>query len=153
MTNEISMENKGSIKEKFFSTTGRIGRMTFFKRSVVLALIEVLLMTIVGFSAALWTFNSPDTDLITTAAMFIVGLLAIFPIYCLNVKRLHDLGKDETLAKIFAGLGIAGLAFNFSESTLAQAIIIISSIISLGFTIYLLFTRGEIKANQYGDAQ
>ena len=153
MTNEISMENKGGIKEKFFSTTGRIGRMTFFKRSVVLILIEIFLMMIVGFIAALWTFNSPNSDLIMTAAMFIVGLAAIFPIYCLNVKRLHDLGKDETLAKVFAGLGILGLAFTFSESTLAQAIIIISSIISLVFTVYLLFMRGETNANEYGNAQ
>lgn len=153
LKNEMVTANNETLKQKFFSTNGRIDRMTFFKRTLALIGVEFLLTFIVGFAVIMMTLNSPNSESIMSAVITMIALAALFPEYCLNVKRLHDIGRDETLAKIFVGVGILGLATGFLELSTPMAISVVISIISVGFMFYLLFKRGEDKANEYGEAQ
>ncbi|MBR5913594.1 MAG: DUF805 domain-containing protein [Selenomonadaceae bacterium] len=164
MTNEIMKsetvsENNETFKEKFFTPNGRIGRMTFFSRSILLLLLEFITLFVAGSAAilslALGSDPTPSTpiwfDIVTAIVMF--G--ALVPQYCLNSKRLHDIGKDETLAKIFLGVSILISVINSGFPSIAESMpyMIISGISMLGFYMYLLFMKGEEVTNEYGAAK
>ena len=158
MTNKINLTKEESLREKFFTTTGRINRLTFFRRNVGLIFAEIALILFIQFLMILGTMS---TELPSWADGFFFGfvILTFIPEYCLNTKRLHDLGKDSTLAKVFAGIGILSVAYSAanglfitSEDIPLTPIEIISSVVIFAFMVYLLFAKGNEGSNEYGDA-
>lgn len=162
MTNEIikneMVSDNETLKEKFFSTKGRIGRMTFFRRSILLMLVELIVLFVVGFAAIISTVGADATasppawfDIATSVIMF--G--ALLPQYCLNSKRLHDVGKDDTLAKIFLGVSALVSVVNLGFPAIAESMpfMAIGGIAVAGFYMYLLFMKGEEMPNEYGIAK
>ena len=146
-----------TFKEKFFTTTGRINRMTFFKRNMLLVLVAFVAFFVIGIVDVI---NGSDVDSISTTGRLLetaVTLLLVTPEYCLNVKRLHDLGKDETLAKVLAGISLFSVAYSLTLSPDAllveSAVAIALGAVSLVAFFYLLCAKGESYANGYGVAQ
>ena len=101
-----------------------------------------------------------STELPSWADGFFFGfvILTFIPEYCLNTKRLHDLGKDSTLAKVFLGIGIFNAAcisanglWTASESLPFTPIDIICTVAMFGFMVYLLFAKGTEGSNEYDD--
>ena len=129
-----------TLKEKFLTTTGRINRMTFLRRNLAIVLATFIVFFIIEIIA--------ET---------IVAFLLIVPEYCLNVQRLHDIGKDETLAKVLAGISLFSVAYGLTLSPDAllveSAVAIALGIVSLVAFFYLLCAKGESYANGYGVAQ
>lgn len=83
---------------------------------------------------------------IVCVAIIIVGQI---PYYCLNVRRLHDMNKDETLAYVLLGLGVAGAISGsdvFSMTTFETLAYCVETIAGL----YLLFFPGTYGKNKYG---
>ena len=157
MTNEIfrneRIANDESLFTKFFTSAGRIDRTTFFLRLLAVLMIEFSLLFATGFVALLANLSLENPPLWMNLSFEAVFFAAIIPKYFLNVKRLHDIGKDSTLAKIFWGVEI--LSASIFISTI-NGILILSSVLSIAslvFTFYLLFKRGENNANEYGNAQ
>ena len=157
MTNEMNITKRETLREKFLTTTGRINRATFFRRTVGLIVAEVLLMF---FLMILIMLGTMSTDLPYWANGFFFGftILTFIPEYCLNTKRLHDLGKDSTLAKVFLGIGILSAAYSAanglwtaSESLPFTPIDIICTVAMFGFMVYLLFAKGTEGSNEYDD--
>ena len=152
MTNEIKLQTveTESLKEKFLTTTGRINRLTFFKRSIALAVINFLTIFLTIFLIMLGTMSTTPPSWMNFLLIAIMGALLI-PQYCLNVKRLHDFGKDATLAKIFLFINFLTIIYNFNVSVDSEFIILDSAafIIPWAFSLYLLFKKGNEGANEY----
>ena len=80
-----------TVMEMFFSTGGRLNRKRYFLRGLVIVIVEVFLMSLViGYG-----FSSRNTE----SATLLVGMLMLpcwVSSYCLNVRRLKDIGKFLT---------------------------------------------------------
>ena len=159
MTNEMIKDliteiNHETLFEKFFTTNGRIDRMTFLKRNLILLLMFFLATVIIElcfFSYTLFGATLPDW---TTAIYPCIMFAMLIPDYCLNTKRLQDLGKDSTLAKIFLGFGIlSNIHYCVFPNAISETnpLILVEGFISLVFMAYLLFARGDENTNEYGD--
>ena len=152
MTNEIRLQSADTetFKEKFLTTTGRINRLTFFKRSIALFVINFLTIFFTIFLIMLGTTSTNPPSWMTFILIAIMGVLLI-PQYCLNVKRLHDFGKDATIAKIFLVINFLTIIYNFNISVDSEFIILDSAafIIPWAFSLYLLFKKGDEGANEY----
>lgn len=155
LKSEMVTENKETLQEKFFTTTGRIDRLTFFKRLMMLIGAGFLLTFISAIITIPIEYSLGIQDsMLSNIAMCGVMLATFFPEYCLTTKRLHDIGQDETLAKIFIGIGILELGLTFAAvGTTIYLIAEALSVVSLIFTIYLLFKKGDNNANEYGAAK
>ena len=155
MTNEINLQTTYSnetLKEKFLTTKGRINRLTFLKRSIILIAVNFFA---VFFTIFLTMLGTMSFELPQWAGLILLWIMGVFliPDYCINVKRLHDLGKDATLAKIFLGVNIISLTYNFTlaPTETFSAFEIILTALLLGFFACLLFIKGDDGANEYGN--
>lgn len=143
---QVYQEDK-TLEEMFLKTTGRLNRLRYFKRSVLLILITLLvsLPFAVVFSDSMGNLTA-EGDIIAA----VINLVMLFPSYCLDVRRLHDMDKDDTLAKINFVLGVAiifsGNGDPFELSTLE---VIVSLLITV-ILIYMLFVPGTNGENKYG---
>ena len=153
MTNEIfrneSVAENESLRQKYFTTTGRIDRLTFLKRSLIAFVALFLLTFTAGIIGYLVSSNIATAEMV----MSITSLAVIIPQYFLNAKRLHDIGRDETLAKVFVGIGILQALFTFSTASIIVNATMALSIVTFIFTLYLLFKKGEEVNNEYGMAK
>ncbi len=152
---EIEIPNKESLVEKFFSTKGRIDRSTYFQRNLVIIAAELVLIFTLSFLDVIATVVLSEIPAWIDISLLVVLLISLVPSYFLDVKRLHDLGKDSTLAKIFLGIGILSVVYSLAYPAVESfsPIETILSIATLGFTVFLFFKKGEDKANQYGEVQ
>lgn len=150
LNNDIKVKSNETFSQKFFTTNGRINRMTFFKRSLAVTVIGFLLAFMAGLIYSVVNLDSANVEQSTEIVIFAVLLLSLIPQYCLNTKRLHDIGKDETLAKIFIGVEFLGSICIFSTMGVAEIVSIISSTASFIFTAYLIFKKGDADNNEYG---
>ena len=118
------VEDSG-IAEMFFTTKGRLNRLRYFKRALVLGVVATVLAFVIV--AATMT---PSGDDISTAGYVLFALMCLVfaaPHFMLMIRRLHDLDKD--------GLFV-----------LLALIPAVNSI----FALYLLFAPGTKGANRYG---
>ena len=154
MTNETKLQSAytETLKEKFLTTTGRVNRLTFFKRSIALAAINFIVIFFTVFLIMLFTMSTTPPSWMNFILIAIMGALLI-PQYCLNAKRLHDFGKDATLAKIFLVINFLTMTYNFNVSVDSEFIILDSAafIIPWIFSLYLLFKKGDESSNEYGN--
>jgi len=74
----------------FFSYRGRINRATFWKSTLIAAILFMILSTTVA-----WLYDASSVDSYNLKAAFgsviFIGMLILWSFPC--VKRLHDLGK------------------------------------------------------------
>ncbi len=156
MTNEIikneMVSDNETLTEKFFSNKGRIGRMTYFQRSLAVLGIKFLLAFIIGTGCYIMS-DAANAEMYVKTVIAVIALVGLIPQYFLDTKRLHDIGKDETLAKVFIGVGILEIICTFSIVGIVAGIANAASVVSLVFTLYLLFMKGEEVTNEYGIAK
>lgn len=137
------------LKETFLSRNGRLGRFSYFKLQIVLTVAIILLDFIVeAFLLKEWE----TTNTLCKIIELIISLSALYPTYCLTVRRLKDMNKSLSLANwyIFVeGIYTVGVNLDdrFGYSTDGKGL----GLIFLIFTLYLIFTPGTSGANQYGE--
>ena len=77
-----------TIMKTFFSTGGRLNRLRYFKRTMFIGIMGTILMfCVIGYAV-----SSRSTE----SATVLVGMLMLpcwVSSYCLNVRRLKDIGK------------------------------------------------------------
>ncbi len=145
---EVYTEDK-TMQEMFIKTTGRLNRLRYFKRGLV-----VLLASLVIGIPALMIFSDEWGNLTSFGNMIttIIGIVALFPMYCLDVRRLQDMNKDNTIAKVSFVLSAITVitAPNdvdvFTMDTSVAIVYLVNSAIGL----YLLFAPGTKGENKYG---
>lgn len=145
---EVYTEDK-TIQEMFLKMTGRLNRLRYFKRVIVVALVSL----VVSFPILMifiddWGNITPLGNIISA----IINLATCIPLYCLDVRRLHDLDKDETLAKISLGLGVVGTIMGMSNDDLSSLSAVEMIIYGIGSVIglYVLLAPGTKGENKYG---
>ncbi len=132
---EITPLNTGEIEfneSKWYSISGRIGRLRYFAYPMWIFFISFILGTLVSIVFALalpalkgsnhMSFVMPVIILIIYLPLIIFGGL-IYPI-----RRLHDLGKTGWLV-----------------------LIMFIPIVNILFYLYLLFAKGDQEENEYGN--
>ncbi|MBR1807455.1 MAG: DUF805 domain-containing protein [Selenomonadaceae bacterium] len=114
-----------SIAEMFLTTNGRLNRLRYFKRALVIGVAS----TILAFAivAATMTPSGDDISMLGYVLFAVMCLVTAVPHFMLMIRRLHDLDKD--------GLFV-----------LLMLIPAVNSI----FALYLLFAPGTRGANKYG---
>ena len=145
---EVYTEDK-TMQEMFLKTTGRLNRLRYFKRvmDVTLATLAISFPFFMIFSDE-WGNLTSFGNMITT----IIGIVALFPMYCLDVRRLQDMNKDNTIAKVSFVLSAITVitAPNdvdvFTMDTSVAIVYLVNSVIGL----YLLFAPGTKGENKYG---
>lgn len=137
------------LKETFLNRDGRLGRFSYFKRILVLDVAAVLLSVIVELLLLKeWeTMNTPCAII-----ELMIALAALYPTYCLTVRRLKDMNKSLSIANwyvLVGGIDRAGLNFDdkFAYSIDGKVL----GLIFFVLTLYLIFTPGTSGANQYGE--
>ena len=148
--NETVAENKETLTQKFFTTTGRINRLTYFKRSLAILGIEFVLAFVIGIIFYAMSSDATTAEMSANVAITFIVLVSLIPQYNLDTKRLHDIGKDEILAKVFIGVGALRTICAFATVGIVSSIATSLSVISLVFTFYLIFVKGEEVTNDYG---
>ena len=144
------VKDEGFI-ENFFRRNGRLNRWRYFKRTALLVVIEVMILT---FLAAFFEFTSLDSKISSGEDIFIkfIGLIFIIPQFCLMARRLQDLNKNENLAYLYVAFqiwSVATLDFSdYSEPTLLENLVGIIQILLLLYTLLFVGTRGK---NKYGE--
>ena len=137
------MVNDKTIPEIFFKREGRLNRLRYFKRNLVLGIVSGVIMFFVAL-----IFSDSEGN-VTTAGdiiLFILTLLMLVPSYCLMVRRLHDMNRDEILAKVYIG----GCIASYFLSLVLHYDFMPLSIVLLIVALYILFVPGTYGANNYG---
>ncbi len=113
-----------------FSFAGRLGRLRYFVYTIGVLFVGMLLMGILGGGAAMMTGGAdPQTMSGAAVGIMVILYLAILVIMImLGIQRLHDLDKTGWL-----------LLLN------------IIPFINVFFALYLLFARGTLGPNRYGN--
>ena len=144
------MAEDKTFAEIFLGREGRLNRWRFFKRSLVLGFLMAAISVTGDF------FLSENWEPTISSKLFnaLVSLAFLFPTYCLNVRRLHDMNKTELLAKVNLVFGIffSCMDFDFRSATLPYTILIFATAtISIGISLYMLVSPGTRGSNRYGN--
>lgn len=130
----------------FFSSQGRIGRLTFFGGVIGVIFAAAIASFALAFSLGSSLPNGRQGEFM---AVFIIQLLTLYPFFCLYAKRLHDLDKDAWPGMVLCFIGIANAAtLNFRPDLIAVAGIL--SLVGTIFFLYLQFAKGSSHANRFG---
>ena len=138
-----------SFAENFLRRDGRLNRLRYFKRNLVILLLYFVIITIISIAFG----NQPDE--VSTFGMLLikaVSFAVIIPSFCLTVRRLHDLNHDEQLAYALAAIDIASTVLMDTRSLEAEPSLPenVLTAINMAAGIYLLFWKGTRGTNQYG---
>ena len=167
---QISTLNlEGKLKENFLKREGRINRLNFFKKFLIMFGVA-LAIELVTLPLGLFAEVISSSVLKTIHEIFIKAesvLITIILPYGVIVRRSHDLptdnlfakflaNDDEFVARIMTGLMIAaqllGIINRFFKEISNPVLIlaILFDIAYLVFWLYLVFKKGATGANQFG---
>lgn len=127
------------FNQLFLNTDGKLNRMSYFKRLLAVALIEILVVI------ALLVIFSDDYGNIGSGGEFLIMAVTIafqIPYYCLNVRRLRDIGRDETLAYVSAALGVLNSFFDPDPFAMTKIQMLIM-LIYFAVDLYILLVPGK----------
>lgn len=124
-SNAMSHQLDVSFVDHFFKRTGRINRLRYFKRVLLLSVLELLLFEINPY----------------------LGYITIYPTYCLNVRRLQDLNKGPEIAYGIVAITILSLVMSIIE---VGFMALVTLLVDISLSLYLLFAAGTVGANKYG---
>lgn len=143
---EVYKEDR-TLQEQFLKTEGRLNRLRYLKRNLVLLLVWLLIciLFVLIFSDDMGNVSRTGDVLISVIA---AGML--IPYYCINVRRLHDMDKDSALAKISFVLGLITIFINDDDPFNPFTAQMILSLVNFIIVLYLLFVSGTKGANKYG---
>lgn len=133
LTQNADTLSADNLQRMFLSREGRLNRKPYFWCIFVLGCIEVVVGMIAGQNV-----------------QTLLGLVFIYPEYCLYIRRLHDIGSDERLA-ILAAAGSAIVLLGrdtLPDNSPEFALMIIVAYFSI--LLYMLFKEGTRGPNQYG---
>ena len=145
MDSSMSYVPDETIQDMFFKLNGRLNRMRYFKRYMVYILTLTILVMILS--------NIFDDELIT-----LISTASFYISYCLDVRRLQDLNKDATLARIILVFAIISNVVGLSADEYAtdselMGVLGLQTLLwlpILPIQLYLLFAEGTCGVNRYG---
>ena len=153
-SSQTAQSSFDNLQEMFLSTNGRLNRMRYFKRSLAVFALELILVAVIimVFGDAWGNLSSTGTTL-----LFAVIVASLAPQFCLSVRRIKDIGRlpawkfTETNINIFAGIYIA---FCFLSSEAANILGIHSTnriLPMLAMFIWMQLRPGVVGPNEFGE--
>ena len=144
----MARELDKGIVENFFRRDGRLNRWRYFKRVMVIGVV-MMIITMVIFLKDMNALGllSPTGDIVFKA----VTLAMIVPIFCLMVRRLHDIGHDEKLAYLYVAISVSSAIL--IDNTTPTGLLIPQLALGLAgsvISLYCLFRPGTRGYNKYG---
>ncbi|MCR5834085.1 MAG: DUF805 domain-containing protein [Selenomonadaceae bacterium] len=145
----MSRQKDVGFKENFLKREGRLNRWRYFKRSIAFGMMFFLVILIVVIAMI---FINPSENFSSFEAVVfkIICIAALYPIFCLMVRRLHDIDENEKIAYISIALSIASIILtdlNAQEKSLYASIL---SLMNSVINIYVLLCPGTKGDNKYG---
>lgn len=129
------------FKEMFLKTSGRLNRKRFLKRVLLLAVVFTVLASVLIGIMGMRTYMRYFWLL-----SLILGIPGMIFTYCLYVRRLQDLNKDNKLAIVTVVIQIVSIAGMQHLGMLSSILGLVNFIIAL----CLLFKDGTHGPNRYG---
>ena len=125
------------IVENFFKLHGRLNRKRYIKRSFALAGLAILCFI-------------PFVAVFDQAGQFegvgmAIGAFFLIPNYCIDVRRLEDMGYGPTAAIFSFILGMLSMAVD--DESINKAL----SFVQFGFWGWFAVQKGTTGQNQYGE--
>ena len=153
-TNSFASQSNVYVEDKtpqeiFLRKDGRLNRLRYFKRILLLGVVEIVAVVVCALSFIdPWGNISSFGDFLT----FMISLLATYPTYCLTIRRLHDLGKDDIIAVVYCLLTLVALKFFYRNPNSLEfpTWLIIDYVLQTGITLYLFLMPGVRGKNKYG---
>lgn len=138
-----------TMQEMFLKTSGRLNRKRYFKRMMALGLFQTIITVILSSLSLVMYGYFPDSVIIF---MGIIVILLMVPSYCLMVRRLHDIGKDNKLAIAVIAIGIVVNLLFDPENAINEnyLVALILSLVIFGICFYILLKDGTHGENKYG---
>lgn len=138
-----------TFQEMFFKTHGRLNRLRYIKRTLLLSLIEVLsfivLCTILDIDS-----ESKTADTLLTC----ISLLTVYPYYCLLVRRIEDLDRNRSevipltiVIVVLAFVNVYDVYYYLTTYSAVKGAYCAYGLIML----YIAFKDGTHGPNQYGE--
>ena len=146
-TSNISYVKETTLQEMFLKTSGRLNRLRYFKRVLVVSLLMVPVYVIISIMAVGIYGYVPSSLNILLGVMIILSMI---PSYCLATRRLHDMDKDNkiAIAIIILQLLYGGLMDPYNPGNAVSVVVIGLALCALG--MYLLLADGTHGENKYG---
>lgn len=145
----MSRQVDRGIVENFFRRDGRLNRMRYFKRNVVLFVVELIILTVIT------TLGTNDLDEFSQGSLIlfkVVSIAVMIPFCCLMIRRLHDLNMNETLAYVFFALIVVSILMDGKDMLKTEPTLLEDALNTVNFIIslYVLFWPGTNGDNRYG---
>ena len=136
-----------TISEMFFKSKGRLNRLRYFKRRVVLG---ILLYVFIYLGYRVLGYEYGQDNFYAATYNTIVSLLFIIPTYFLNVRRLQDMNRGKTLAVVYAILTSLMAFMDFTGVNYMLYIALTFVTIVFMLSGYMLVVPGTQGKNRYG---
>lgn len=142
--------DKGLV-ENFLTPHGRLNRKRYIKRTILLGCIELfvpilllsILFAIIGSTAIQ---QMAATDLYKFIPISIFYMLFLIPAYCLDARRLEDIGKGPALAAGLVLINIAVQVVALAGYNWGTYLVTLSMLAH----ILLMALKGNAGTNSYG---
>ena len=135
------------FEENFFKTEGRLNRLRYFKRVLVIDIFTAILSAILEGIAG----EGSSVEYLVT----FIDIVTLPMLYTLDVRRLHDMGKSEAMAQqVLVLSAVLYIASNFIEAYDVSSpwcmTLIAMSLLWCVYNLYFLFAEGNRGSNSYG---
>lgn len=149
---KVGYVEENSFAEMFLKRNGRLNRLRYFKRIVVLGVAMTMLLTL-GYKLLGYEYGQVSTSAQVYNA--IITLIFIVPKYCLNVRRLQDMNRGKLVAVVYAVLTAVMGCMDFNVLELYQKnylsfLILLMAFFSIMISLYLIISPGTRGKNRYG---
>ena len=145
----MSRQVDSGIVENFFRRDGRLNRLRYFKRILLLFAVEMIIVL------AIVIVSTNELDEFSQGGLIafkVVCIVSMIPFTCLMIRRLHDMNIGEMPAYIFFALNVL-LVLMFDKNVMKvepslfeNTLNVLISVISL----CILFWPGTNGVNRYG---
>ena len=138
---------ENTISEMFFKSNGRLNRLRYFKRRLVLG---ILLYVFIYLGYRVIGYEFGQENFYASTYNTVVSLIFVIPTYLLNVRRLQDMNRGRTLAVVYAILTsvMAFLDFTGINYMLYISLILVTMVFMISG--YMLIAPGTNGKNRYG---
>lgn len=143
------VKDKGFV-ENFLKRDGRLNRWRYFKRSMLIAFITLIIL----FGIIIVDINVlGQLSSFRNISIKILFIVIQIPIFCLTVRRLHDMNKGEMLAYIYITIELLTLIFMGNDFLVTEPSLLedILDVVSFLIALHVCLCPGTRGKNKYGE--
>lgn len=127
LTQNADTLSADNLQKMFLSREGRLNRKPYILRTL-------------GLDAVIFVLFDRFGNVAATLALFVL----LFPLYCLDVRRLHDMGRNENLA---IGIVVIEILATLASDGDVKGLLLL---VDIALFLYLCCTEGTRGPNAYG---